>query len=79
MLAMTPNFISFVLVTALSFAVRSAGSPNALPIVDLGYAVHQATFNKVGIFSFYLFICYLGRYQKATRSDCSEDSWVTVL
>jgi hypothetical protein len=79
MLAMAPNFISFVLFTALSFAVRSAGSPNATPIVDLGYAVHQATFNKVGIFSFLLSEYYLGRYQKATRSDCSEDSRVTVL
>jgi hypothetical protein len=39
--------IVWALGIALGGAARSIASPSAPPIVDLGYSVHQATFNKV--------------------------------
>ena len=44
---MLENRIILSLAIALGSAAYSAASPSALPIVDLGYAVHQGTLNKV--------------------------------
>jgi hypothetical protein len=44
---MLGNRLVWALAIASGGAPRSIASPSALPVVDLGYSVHQATFNKV--------------------------------
>ena len=46
-LIMAQNRIILILAVIFGCATQAATSPSALPVVDLGYAVHQATINKV--------------------------------
>lgn len=51
---MLDNFIVLLLEVTLGCAVRPAASAIPQPIVDLGYAVHQGTFNEVIPFNLHM-------------------------